>query len=150
MEHHLYKTGFDFYFGSIVSSINLWEVCYFNRKMKAQELSKVFKCKICDKVYKWRPSLRNHISFVHEEKRFQCSHCDFQASHKWYLKSHVKSIHEGIKYTCNFCKYQTSSRGTFYNHNKSAHERENENIIIRDQSSQQPTQALRREPRHVS
>jgi len=51
-------------------------------------------CNQCDKIFSGSPSLRKHISSVHEAVSFPCTICNINFSEEDKLKNHTKSKHE--------------------------------------------------------
>ena len=67
-----------------------------------------FKCKFCEKEFKYESSLKSHI-IRHDPdapKRFNCPQCTYKSNYKANLKKHLKNIHntERVKkeYPCTF------------------------------------------------
>lgn len=51
-------------------------------------------CPRCGRVYKYLPSLRNHIKLeCGIEPKFACPHCDYRARHKHHLHGHMRTKH---------------------------------------------------------
>ncbi len=64
----------------------------------------VHECGNCDKVYKTKHCLRNHINFKHSKVQLiQCVKCDKQFLNKYSLKRHVRQVHPSNLHSCTFC-----------------------------------------------
>ncbi len=64
----------------------------------------VYKCEDCDKVYKAKKSLRQHIKRNHSTiESVQCVKCDKHFSNKYSLKDHLRHVHPSKLHFCIFC-----------------------------------------------
>ena len=78
-----------------------------------------FKCKLCDKSYKQKNTLADHIVSVHEKKRkFKCQvpGCDRAFHFKYDLNAHMRR-HNGDKpYRCDQCGFRTTTANGLRTH----------------------------------
>uniref|UniRef100_A0A336M1T2 CSON007895 protein n=1 Tax=Culicoides sonorensis TaxID=179676 RepID=A0A336M1T2_CULSO len=96
---------------------------------KVKEDSKKYTCDLCQKGYKWKCYLKEHIEFMHLRIRYDCKLCD-----KFYfkidsLKCHEKS-HNEKKYTCDVCGTKFHNLNTIKRHLTSIHLRIKESCEI--------------------
>jgi uncharacterized C2H2 Zn-finger protein len=64
----------------------------------------VYKCENCNKVYKTKRSLREHIKMKHSTiKSLKCVKCDKYFLNKYKLKQHVRRAHPSKLHSCTFC-----------------------------------------------
>ena len=52
-----------------------------------------FVCKQCDKEYKSKGALTNHVNEEHNNVRFNCDVCNMKFKQQEHLKKHVQNIH---------------------------------------------------------
>ncbi|XP_050400217.1 zinc finger protein 12 isoform X8 [Patella vulgata] len=64
---------------------------------------KEFKCDICEKTYKDKSTLQEHLNIHFDVKPYKCDHCDeyFHSSHK--RSNHVYQRHVPKRFQCNVC-----------------------------------------------
>ena len=78
-----------------------------------------FKCKLCDKSYKQKNTLADHMVSVHEKKRkFRCQvvGCDRAFHFKYDLSAHMRR-HTGDKpYRCDQCGFRTTTANGLRTH----------------------------------
>ncbi|KAH1002430.1 hypothetical protein HUJ04_008518 [Dendroctonus ponderosae] len=61
-----------------------------------------FKCPKCGRLYKWKGSLRHHLTYVcQKEPTFQCYICSHACFRKGDLKSHLRHRHNMSQHDCN-------------------------------------------------
>ncbi len=64
----------------------------------------VYKCENCDRVYKNKQYLREHIEIKHSAMQsLKCVECDKHFSNKYSLKGHVLQVHPSTLHSCTFC-----------------------------------------------
>ena len=76
-----------------------------------------FPCQHCDKIFKVKTSLVNHVKIVHEGlKPFTCHFCPYSASSKSNLVIHERQ-HTGEKpYSCSYCEYRCADKTSLNKH----------------------------------
>ncbi|EFO96396.1 hypothetical protein CRE_14650 [Caenorhabditis remanei] len=86
--------------------------------------SKTFKCKICDKQFKWAYMLKEHASVVHSiQKTWECHVCHKNFVSRSELKQH-KLLHKGERrFECGVC-HKTFPRAQALNVHKRLHSNE--------------------------
>ena len=63
-----------------------------------------YNCAFCPSTFKWKRTLKDHISAVHEGKSFACTQCRYTFVNKSGLNQHVKHYHEQLpRYRCEEC-----------------------------------------------
>jgi hypothetical protein len=63
-----------------------------------------YKCEDCDKIYKTKDSLRQHIKLKHSKvQSLQCDKCDKICLNEYSLKDHLYHIHPSKLQSCSFC-----------------------------------------------
>ena len=93
-----------------------------NKKTELCLMSKIL-CEVCNKHFKTKSTLRQHIQTSHKGLKYSCDLCEYQATQKGSLKTHIQSVHEKIKYSCDQCEYQATQQGNLKTHIKSVHEK---------------------------
>ena len=65
----------------------------------------VYKCEDCDKVYKNKDGLRQHIKIKHSTsvESVQCTKCDKYFVNKYSLNDHLRQVHPSKLHSCSFC-----------------------------------------------
>lgn len=58
------------------------------------QMTIVFPCKVCGKIYARRSSMYNHLQCCGKERRFRCAICFKKFNYKHHLKKHYLSIHK--------------------------------------------------------
>ena len=66
---------------------------WFGRRRK-KKAGGVFECGQCDKKYKSRQALKEHIQCIHEGRRFVCGECNKEFHHKTNLLKHIHAKHQ--------------------------------------------------------
>lgn len=98
---------------------------------------RAFKCEHCDKAFKRKRTLRDHIRNVHEKtfyfrrkwkshcrihgdkREFECGHCDKAFKQKGGLHNHIKKVHEKIRnHQCDVCGKAFYSKAAWLNHTR--------------------------------
>jgi general transcription factor IIIA len=93
----------------------------FHKHKTTIHLNKLFKCKVCDKMYKNPTCLSAHTNAKHSNKTFQCEKCSKVYHRKDYFIMHYRSKHLNIVFACQDCdKVFTSKTGLTY-HKDSIH-----------------------------
>ena len=62
-----------------------------NRKSKKEQISRSFKCKLCDKNYKYPDGLKRHLLTHSEDKPHECDVCGKRFQLFQYLDRHLKT-----------------------------------------------------------
>ncbi|MEQ2254319.1 hypothetical protein ILYODFUR_002553 [Ilyodon furcidens] len=79
------------------------------KRHKAREHKRVYRCSLCSKVFQNSSNLNRHIR-SHGDKLFKCDECDKLFSRKESLKQHISYKHsknvpdQEYKYKCNTCE----------------------------------------------
>ena len=55
-----------------------------------------YNCAFCPSTFKWKYTLKCHISAVHEGKRFACTQCQCTFVSRSGLTEHVKHVHHNL------------------------------------------------------
>lgn len=84
-----------------------------------------YNCELCDYSALNRQCLRNHVRVQHSDaKPFNCEHCDKAFKLKNTLINHLVQ-HTGVrKFSCQFCTRTFASSGNYYSHRKRMHPKE--------------------------
>ena len=63
------------------------------------------KCKLCEKIFSFKSTLRKHIREIHEEMRpYKCHVCEKDFKQKSAMDIHIQAIHEKKKPNkCQLC-----------------------------------------------
>lgn len=87
------------------------------RKHMVQHSLVRYACELCDYSALNRQCLRNHVRVQHSDvKPFNCEHCDKAFKLKNTLMNHLVQ-HTGIrKFSCQFCTRTFASSGNYYSH----------------------------------
>ena len=85
--------------------------------------AKGFKCRLCPAVYSFSSTHRNHTKFKHTEvtKEYKCNICEKKVYNASDLKKHISSIHHKIKYPCQVCKNEFANKFVLNRHIKNEH-----------------------------
>ncbi|KAJ0000219.1 hypothetical protein NQD34_012061 [Periophthalmus magnuspinnatus] len=81
---------------------------------------KIFTCKFCNKIFKFRHSLIAHLRTHTQEKPFKCPHCDYASAIKANLNVHLRK-HTGDKFHCDHCSFTCISSGHLKVHIERVH-----------------------------
>ena len=76
----------------------------------------VFKCNICDNVYKSGINLNRHLKNAHVLKDFKCNQCNFETTTKEKLLMHHTRIHGLPRHACNQCTKKYTTIESLRNH----------------------------------
>ena len=68
-----------------------------------------FPCDICDKSFKLKIKLKEHIKSLHQDYKHPCDQCEYTTTEKGNLKRHMRTKHEGVRYNCDECSYSGST-----------------------------------------
>ena len=81
-----------------------------------------FRCIACDKCFKMKMCLSNHMRLIHGNPRqYPCTQCEYTSRIKRDCEMHIRSIHEKIKDICMVCEKQYSNRHNLNRHRKKHH-----------------------------
>ena len=58
-------------------------------------VSKNYKCGLCENSFSTAKSLTRHISSLHEKKKFRCNICSKEFGRKDNIMAHTRKFHEG-------------------------------------------------------
>ena len=87
-----------------------------NKPVKVKEHN----CKFCDKKYKQRRNLKEHIFREHEKHTpFQCEQCTRSYGTRSQLKTHVQLVHERVK--CSECGQEICNSFMLKRHKAKVH-----------------------------
>jgi len=75
---------------------------HYARSCSARKLER-HDCHLCEKTFKYKHSLQNHINGQHLGLRFKCDQCEYSCKNRVTLRRHVVSKHEN-KPICSSCK----------------------------------------------
>ncbi len=65
----------------------------------------VYQCENCNKLYKTKDGLRQHIKIKHSTvQSLQCVKCDKYFVNKYLLKEHLYKTHPTKLHACTFCE----------------------------------------------
>ena len=79
-------------------------------------------CNICGSKHRNAASLRQHLKWVHGEKKFSCDKCGFVTRRREALSVHISSIHENERLFCDQCNASFISKRGLNQHIKTIHE----------------------------
>ena len=89
---------------------------------------KEFNCKFCDKKYRQRRNLKEHIFREHEKHTpFQCEQCTRSYGTKSQLKTHIQLVHERVK--CSECGQEMCNSFILKRHKAKVHGIKPNNVI---------------------
>ncbi|KAG4071036.1 hypothetical protein HA402_001473 [Bradysia odoriphaga] len=84
--------------------------------------AKVLSCPICKKKVKGKRLLGMHMQGSHAEKKHQCTYCDKAFRIRKILQEHIAALHTGAYlYNCQYCDRTFKSSANMYSHRKKAH-----------------------------
>ena len=89
-------------------------------KHKKQAHKKNFICKECNKIFKSKENLKNHMkTHLETREKYKCDHCEKSYTKKSNLTKHVKVKHNNAKeYTCLVCSKSYAHNHSLNNHMK--------------------------------
>ena len=83
--------------------------------------SKVFQCKVCEKMFRSDDHLKIHEKRQHENEEITCSDCGKSFSLQ-YFQDHVRNVHQKLKsYKCHLCQNSFSQKSNLNSHVKLFH-----------------------------
>ena len=77
-----------------------------------------FRCQICDKRFKTKNNLNQHVLTHQKPPDIKCPNCTIILHSKTSLRLHVQAQHEQIKYNCEFCKAELTQLSNLKKHQK--------------------------------
>ena len=81
-----------------------------------------FPCKMCNKVYNNRSSLRSHVKkhYPEEEKPFKCQQCSYSSHYRANLMKHMDTNHNEVsdRWLCEYCQKSFSNETEMREHLK--------------------------------
>ena len=87
----------------------------------AVHLAKRYKCDYCQKEFKSKQNLRQHIKVVHEGLKIECKQCGKTFLKTNHLDDHMNSVHLKKILTCHVCQKTFNHRMTLGVHMKTKH-----------------------------
>ena len=88
-------------------------------KMNIKDLT----CEQCDKTFKYKQGLENHVKFVHDNIReFKCEFCDYEAHTGKSLNEHTNAVHLKQKYKCTICPKEYAYKHALAAHMRNRHD----------------------------
>lgn len=82
-------------------------------------------CQVCDKVFKTRGHLKNHLQCVHniDTRWYECPFCELKFKHPTTLAQHLSHIHDwGTKwYHCSHCEEKFKQQSILNHHQANKH-----------------------------
>ena len=92
-------------------------------KNNDSQRQKIFKCNSCDKEYKTRSALGQHVKVSHLGLLKKCTDCDKTFTNNNSLKDHQKFFHEGTdNYKCDMCSSLFPTKSNLRRHKISVHD----------------------------
>ena len=68
-------------------------------------------CKKCDKTFKGRTSIYEHMKKIHKSIKFKCNECNLELRGSSSIRRHIRKYHENIK-RCHHCDYKCAERSS--------------------------------------
>ena len=103
---------------------------YFEEDIKTEHKEEIARydlvnnsCDICQKHYKTKRNLVNHIQSAHKGIKYPCNLCEYKATSQGHRKRHIESVHQKIKHPCNICDYTATDKRFLKKHIESVHEK---------------------------
>ena len=122
-----------------VNSLEDLEEDPLNINSAVHEGKKLFQCNICNRGFKHRTSLCQHIDRVHEKDIVKCSICDIHLNPKNSIHQHMRRFHlqyekknrykKENRYKCDTCNLRGFTIQGFKKHMLSIHGKEIENLL---------------------
>ena len=85
---------------------------------------KVFRCKLCSKLFAVSSALENHMLMMHSQtKQFLCKICDKNFSHNSTLQVHLRIHARSKPYICQLCGCAFDRRDLLVKHKENDHEK---------------------------
>ncbi|KAH8858344.1 zinc finger protein 66 [Schistosoma japonicum] len=95
---------------------------YLSEHVKVIHEGILIQCDECGDGFKSTSSLKNHINLVHKGLGFQCHYCNKVFTQRHTLIIHEECVHKGIKISCNHCNKKFASRWYLKEHITIVHE----------------------------
>ncbi|CAH8574070.1 unnamed protein product [Heterobilharzia americana] len=95
---------------------------YLSEHIKVIHEGILIQCDECGDGFKSTSSLKNHINLVHKGLGFQCHYCNKVFTQRHTLIIHEECVHKGIKISCNHCNKKFASRWYLKEHITIVHE----------------------------
>ena len=92
-----------------------------HNKIVSEDKTYKFECQQCDKAYKRKNHLKEHIQSFHEGVKYLCHQCDQEFTDQSSLRRHIQSVHKGVTYACDHCDYQATQQSNLTKHFQSVH-----------------------------
>ena len=118
-------------FVDLTKSDNDQESTVMLKLNRPSELSKHFKCNICNFEFGQKNDLKKHNKLLHASddnpsKTFVCNTCEIKFERRWLLENHMKAQHLNEKhFSCNACDYKSFYKQHIINHMVRKHADEN-------------------------
>merc|ERR1712150_343529 len=84
---------------------------------------KKYACNQCERSYREKKNLNQHIWPAHENRKFGCLLCAYQAPQNSNLKRRIEAVHEKVKYPCHLCSYEASIKSDLKKHITTVHQK---------------------------
>ncbi|XP_028176912.1 zinc finger protein 883-like [Ostrinia furnacalis] len=100
-----------------------------NHRLSVHELSNKFPCNLCDKVFRWKNSLKRHLE-KHQDKVqtdvARCTTCGIGfsslSSYQRHLKNSLKHVtHDQLKFICDHCSRRFADKTKLRDHIEEKH-----------------------------
>ncbi|KAH8858345.1 Zinc finger protein 182 [Schistosoma japonicum] len=94
---------------------------YLSEHVKVIHEGLGFQCHYCNKVFTQRHTLIIHEECVHKGIKISCNHCNKKFASRWYLKEHITIVHEGNLLKCELCGRSFNSHCALRYHSNIVH-----------------------------
>ena len=93
------------------------------KHMITHKKERPFKCDVCEKTFKFMPTLRRHVDMVHKKLQVvSCDMCGKGFPQKQNLDKHMENVHQKLKpYQCDICGNYFAQVSSLSLHKKNIH-----------------------------